>query len=72
MFQATDGASYGTGSDGGANGDGSLCTLSVGFGTFGETLATSGQTTAAVEIPGTNLPGCDLSHLSTVQPRLSG
>jgi uncharacterized repeat protein (TIGR03803 family) len=57
LVQATNGNFYGTTSSGGANGDGTVFSLSVGLGRFVETLPTSGKVGAAVKILGTNLTG---------------
>jgi uncharacterized repeat protein (TIGR03803 family) len=57
LVQATDGNFYGTTSGGGANGDGTVFSLSVGLGPFVETQPTSGNVGATVEILGTNLTG---------------
>jgi uncharacterized repeat protein (TIGR03803 family) len=57
LVQATNGDFYGTTSGGGANGDGTVFSLSVGLGPFVETRPTSGKAGAAVEILGTDLTG---------------
>jgi uncharacterized repeat protein (TIGR03803 family) len=57
LFQATNGTFYGTAFQGGANGDGTIFSLSLGLGPFVETLPASGKVGAAVTILGTNLIG---------------
>jgi uncharacterized repeat protein (TIGR03803 family) len=57
LVQDTNGKLYGTTSRGGANGFGTVFSLSVGLGPFVETQPTSGKVGAAVKIPGTNLTG---------------
>jgi uncharacterized repeat protein (TIGR03803 family) len=57
LVQATNGDLYGTTELDGANGDGTVFTLSVGLGPFVETLPASGNVGAAVKILGTNLTG---------------
>jgi uncharacterized repeat protein (TIGR03803 family) len=57
LVQAANGKFYGTTSDGGANGDGTVFSLSVGLGPFVETQPTSGKVGAAVKILGTDLTG---------------
>jgi uncharacterized repeat protein (TIGR03803 family) len=57
LVQDTDGNLYGTTADGGANGDGTVYSLSIGLAPFVETLPTSGKVGAAVKILGTNLTG---------------
>ncbi|HKM48164.1 MAG TPA: choice-of-anchor tandem repeat GloVer-containing protein [Terriglobales bacterium] len=57
LVQDTDGTFYGTTSDGGTSGDGTVFSLSVGLGPFVETQTTSGKVGAAVKILGTNLTG---------------
>jgi uncharacterized repeat protein (TIGR03803 family) len=57
LFQATNGTFYGTAFQGGANGDGTIFSLSLGLGPFVETLPTSGNVGATVMILGTNLTG---------------
>jgi uncharacterized repeat protein (TIGR03803 family) len=55
LFQATNGTFYGTTFQGGANGDGTIFSLSLGLGPFVKTLPTSGAVGAAVRILGTDL-----------------
>jgi len=50
LVQGTDGTLYGTTLGGGASGDGTIFSLSVGLGPFVETLPTSGKVGAAVKI----------------------
>jgi uncharacterized repeat protein (TIGR03803 family) len=57
MVQATNGKFYGTTFQGGANGDGTVFSLSVGLGPFVETQPTSGKVGAEVKILGTDLTG---------------
>jgi uncharacterized repeat protein (TIGR03803 family) len=57
LVQATDGNLYGTTDDGGANGEGTVFSLSVGLGPFVETQPTTGKVGATVKILGTNLTG---------------
>jgi uncharacterized repeat protein (TIGR03803 family) len=57
LLQATDGNFYGITASGGANGDGTIFRLSMGFGPFVKTLPTSGKVGATVEILGTDLTG---------------
>jgi uncharacterized repeat protein (TIGR03803 family) len=57
LFQATNGTFYGTAFQGGANGAGTIFSLSLGLGPFVETLPTAGKVGAAVKILGTNLTG---------------
>jgi uncharacterized repeat protein (TIGR03803 family) len=57
LVQDTNGAFYGLTTDGGADNDGTVFSLSVGLGPFVETLPTSGKVAAAVKILGTNLTG---------------
>jgi uncharacterized repeat protein (TIGR03803 family) len=57
LVQATNGEFYGTASVGGASGDGTIFTLSVGLGPFVTTLPTSGNVAAAVTILGSDLTG---------------
>ncbi len=57
LFQGTDGAFYGTAEVGGANGDGTIFSLSVGLGPFVETQTTSGPVGANVNVLGTDLTG---------------
>ena len=57
LVQDTNGNLYGTTFAGGANGVGTLFSLSVGLGPFVETQTTSGKIGAAVKILGTNLTG---------------
>jgi uncharacterized repeat protein (TIGR03803 family) len=55
LVQATDGNLYGTTDDGGAKGEGTVFSLSLGLGPFVKTLPTSGAVGAAVRILGTDL-----------------
>ncbi len=57
LVQDTDGNLYGTTADGGANGYGTVFSLSVGLGPFVETLPNAAKVGAAVKILGTNLTG---------------
>jgi uncharacterized repeat protein (TIGR03803 family) len=57
LVQATDGNLYGTTDDGGANGYGTVFSLSVGLGGFVETQPASAKVGATVKILGTNLTG---------------
>ena len=57
LVQDTNGDLYGTTGGGGANGDGTVFSLSVGLGPFVETRLTSGKVGAAVLILGTKLTG---------------
>jgi uncharacterized repeat protein (TIGR03803 family) len=57
LMQATNGEFYGTTADGGANGFGTVFSLSVGLGPFVETQTTVGKVGAAVKILGTDLTG---------------
>jgi uncharacterized repeat protein (TIGR03803 family) len=57
LVQDTNGKFYGTTGGGGANGDGTVFSLSVGLGPFVEAQPTSGKVGAAVKILGTNLTG---------------
>jgi uncharacterized repeat protein (TIGR03803 family) len=57
LVQATDGNLYGTTDDGGANGDGTVFSLSVGLEPFVETEPTAAKVGAPVKILGTNLTG---------------
>jgi uncharacterized repeat protein (TIGR03803 family) len=57
LVQATDGNLYGTTADGGANGYGTVFSLSVGLGPFVETEPTAAKVGATVKILGTNLTG---------------
>ena len=57
LVQGTDGTLYGTTLGGGASGDGTIFSLSVGLGPFVETLPTSRKVGAAVKILGNNLKG---------------
>ena len=57
LVQDTNGNLYGTTGGGGANGDGTVFSLSVGLGPFVETRLTSGKVGAAVTILGTKLTG---------------
>ncbi len=56
-IQATNGTFYGTTYEGGANGAGTVYSLSLGLGPFVETLPTSGKVGLTVKILGTNLKG---------------
>jgi uncharacterized repeat protein (TIGR03803 family) len=56
-MQATDGNFYGTTDGGGAYGDGTVFSLSVGLGPFVKTVPTSGKVGTAVTILGNNLTG---------------
>ena len=57
LVQATDGNLYGTTDDGGANGFGTVFSVSVGLGPFVETEPTAAKVGATVKILGTNLTG---------------
>jgi hypothetical protein len=57
LLQDTNGGFYGTTEAGGADGVGTIFTLSVGLGPFVETLPTSGKVGTAVKILGTDLTG---------------
>src|ERR1700733_6586941 len=57
LVQATDGNLYGTTDDGGANGQGTVFSLSVGLGPFVETEPSAAKVGATVKILGTNLTG---------------
>jgi uncharacterized repeat protein (TIGR03803 family) len=57
LVQATNGDLYGTTSGGGASGDGTVFSLSVGLGPFVETQTTSGKVGATVKILGSDLTG---------------
>ena len=57
LVQDTNGNFYGTTSGGGANGDGTVFSLSVGLGPFVETQPTFGKVAMGVKILGTNLTG---------------
>jgi uncharacterized repeat protein (TIGR03803 family) len=57
LLQATNGDFYGTTAGGGANGDGTVSSLSVGLVPFVETLPTSGKVGTAVKILGSKLTG---------------
>jgi len=57
LVQDTNGTLYGTAADGGANGDGTVFSLSVGLSPFVETLPVSGKSGATIKILGTNLTG---------------
>jgi len=57
LIQDTNGDFYGTSLGGGANGDGTVFSLSVGLGPFVETQTTSGTVGATVNILGTSLTG---------------
>jgi uncharacterized repeat protein (TIGR03803 family) len=55
LVQATNGTFYGTTTDGGANSDGTVFSISVGLGPFVETVPTAGKVGATVIILGTDL-----------------
>jgi uncharacterized repeat protein (TIGR03803 family) len=57
LVQDTNGTLYGTAADGGANGVGTIFSLSIGLGPFVETQPASGKAGATVNILGTNLTG---------------
>jgi uncharacterized repeat protein (TIGR03803 family) len=57
LVQATNGEFYGTTAAGGANGYGTIFSLSVGLGPFVETQTASGEVGAAVKILGSDLTG---------------
>ncbi len=57
LTQDTDGKFYGTLQAGGANGAGTIYSLSVGLGAFVETQTSSGRVGAAVKILGSDLTG---------------
>ena len=57
LVQDTDGSFYGTAAAGGANGNGTVFSLSVGLGPFVETQTTSGKVGTAIKILGTDLTG---------------
>jgi uncharacterized repeat protein (TIGR03803 family) len=57
LAQGTNGKFYGTTTDGGANGNGTVFSLSVGLGPFVITQTTSGAEGVAVNILGSNLTG---------------
>jgi len=57
LVQHTNGTLYGTTNQGGANGDGTVFSLSIGLGPFVETAPTSGPVGTSVIILGTNLTG---------------
>jgi uncharacterized repeat protein (TIGR03803 family) len=57
LVQDTDGNLYGTTADGGANGYGTVFSLSIGLGPFVETEPTAAKVAATVKILGTNLTG---------------
>jgi uncharacterized repeat protein (TIGR03803 family) len=57
LVQGTDGNLYGTTDDGGANGEGTIFSLSVGLGPFVETQPNAAKVGAAVKILGTDLTG---------------
>jgi len=57
LFQATNGTFYGTAFQGGANGAGTIFSLSVGLDPFVKTLPASGKVGTAVRILGTDLTG---------------
>jgi uncharacterized repeat protein (TIGR03803 family) len=57
LVQDTNGDFYGTTFQGGASGDGTVFSLSVGLSPFVETQTTSGMVGAVVKILGTDLTG---------------
>jgi len=57
LIQGTDGNLYGTTSNGGATGDGSVFRLSVGLGPFVKPVPPAGSVGSTVKILGTNLTG---------------
>jgi uncharacterized repeat protein (TIGR03803 family) len=57
LVQDTNGNLYGTTADGGANGYGTVFSLSTGLGPFVETQTSSGKVGATVKILGSNLTG---------------
>jgi uncharacterized repeat protein (TIGR03803 family) len=57
LVQATNGTFYGTTMDGGANGDGTVFSISVGLGPFIATVPTIGAVGSSVMILGTDLTG---------------
>jgi uncharacterized repeat protein (TIGR03803 family) len=57
LVQDTNGALYGTTADGGANGYGTIFSLSIGLGPFVETQPAFGKVGAAVKVLGNNLIG---------------
>jgi uncharacterized repeat protein (TIGR03803 family) len=57
LLQATNGTFYGPTYSGGANGAGTIFSLSMGLGPFVRTVTTSGKVAAKVIILGTNLTG---------------
>jgi uncharacterized repeat protein (TIGR03803 family) len=57
LIQDTNGKFYGTTQAGGADGNGTIYSLSVGLGSFVETQTSSGKVGAAVKILGTDLTG---------------
>ena len=57
LVQDTNGNLYGTAADGGANGNGTVFSLSVGLGPFVETLPASGKVGTTIKILGSNLTG---------------
>ena len=59
LVQGTDGNLYGTTNYGGANGFGTVFSLSLGLSPFVKTLPSSGKMGATVIIMGTNLTGAD-------------
>ena len=66
LLQGTNGDFYGTTEYGGANGYGTVFSLSVGLGPFVKTLPTSGKVGAAVKILGSNLTGATAVTFSGV------
>jgi uncharacterized repeat protein (TIGR03803 family) len=69
LVQATNGTFYGTTFFGGTNGGaGTIFSLSVGLGPFGETQTTSGAVGAAVNILGTDLSGASSGKVEVVTP----
>ena len=57
LVQATNGTFYGTTEDGGASGDGTIFSISVGLGPFVQTVPTIGAVGSSVMILGTDLTG---------------
>jgi uncharacterized repeat protein (TIGR03803 family) len=57
LVQDTNGILYGVTEEGGANGDGTVFSLSVGLGPFVKTLPTGGKVGGSIKILGTNLTG---------------